>query len=158
LTFASGSKFAYCSGGEALYVGLDRCSLFLRCCFVKNGVGLTNHGPRATGCDIVQYCFFEETDVCGATFVAGSVLLEDCGFAEEVPSLPRHCLTTGIQQRFTGMTLVFVEESGLPTCAENGVFVVTAAPAPVQPRDRKRRIEEWLRSAAPRPVWMYEHG
>jgi hypothetical protein len=95
--------------------------IFSQCNFVNDSAGAIAHLKLAQ--TTVSFCYFADTNLSGSEFVGGSVKVESCLFAGEVPTMPEHFSTEGVQISFASRELTFDTGSLLPPCGVLGSLV-----------------------------------
>jgi hypothetical protein len=131
-TNASRSLFRNCTGGNGcFYAKSGNASTFSCCSFVGCDNAIA-HAAEAPVEDVCEACFFDGTRLRGNRLLAGSVLLDGCLFAGEVPAFDAGFNTTGDQVGFTSTALEIDTASLLPTCGGvvTGFPTATATPSP----------------------------
>jgi hypothetical protein len=83
--------------------------------------------------DLIRRCFINDAPLRGSVFDAGTVLVQDCLFAGEVPAMPASFLARGRQQAYVGTRFAFTASLLLNTCPDQ----VPAEWTPVDGRTRE---------------------
>jgi hypothetical protein len=123
-------SFASCREGNGCFRETSgEAASFGQCLFIGNSVGAISHGGAVEKEDRLTSCFFRDTDLRGEVFWGGSVLIENCLFADAVQSTESF-VATGVQVGFTSTEISFDTASLLPTCGGlGGVETPSASPA-----------------------------